>query len=71
MPRIKTYKVIGGTGTLVFMVDHVMGTFQWEGLQIEIKPESENARNTGGKHVLFDVNNTVAPLDLLSVGWKK
>ena len=59
VPRIKTYKVIGGTGTLVFMVDHVMGTFQWEGLQIEIKPESENARNTGGKHVLFDVNNTV------------
>ena len=59
VPRIKTYKVIGGTGTLVFMVDHVMGTFQWEGLQIEIKPESENPRNTGGKHVLFDVNNTV------------
>tara|TARA_B100000767_G_C19760631_1_gene534993 strand:+ start:403 stop:2880 length:2478 start_codon:yes stop_codon:yes gene_type:complete len=60
VPRIKTYKVIGGTGTLVLMVDHVLGTFQWEGMQIEIKPESENARNSGGKHILFDVNNTSA-----------
>ena len=58
VPRIKTYKVIGGTGTLVLMVDHVLGTFQWEGLQIEIKPETENSRNTDGKHLLFDVNNT-------------
>ena len=58
-PRIKTYKVIGGTGTLVFMVDHVIGTFQWEGMQIEIKPESKNPRHSGSKYILFDVNNTI------------
>ena len=60
VPRIKTYKVIGGTGSLVLMMDHVMGTFQWEGTQIEIKPAIESSyRNTDVKHLLFDVNNTI------------
>jgi len=60
VPRIKTYKVIGGTGSLVLMMDYVMGTFQWEGTQIEIKPAREtSSENTDVKHLLFDVNNTV------------
>ncbi|HIN41233.1 MAG TPA: hypothetical protein EYM86_02120 [Flavobacteriales bacterium] len=61
VPRIKTYRVIGGTGTFVFMVDHVMGTFQWEGAQLEVKPFRDVAVNSGNEtrtHILFDVNNT-------------
>ena len=53
VPRIKTYKVIGGTGSLVLMIDHVIGTFQWEGTQIEIKPATEtSSENTDVKHLL-------------------
>ena len=54
VPRIKTYKVIGGSGTLVLMVDHVLGTFQWEGMQIEIKPESKNAKNSNLRYMVND-----------------
>ncbi|PCJ80535.1 MAG: hypothetical protein COA49_08690 [Bacteroidetes bacterium] len=62
VPRIKTYRVIGGTGTFVFMVDHIMGTFQWEGNQLEIKPHSDdvvNSDNESRTHLLFDVNDTM------------
>ena len=57
VPRIRTYKVKGGTGSFVLMTDHVLGTFQHRGMQIEVKPVDDRA--TDGEHILFDVNNLI------------
>ena len=59
VPRIKTYKVRGGTGSFVLMTDYVLGTFQHNGMQIEVKPVDDKA--TDGEHILFDVE-TFSPL---------
>ena len=61
VPRIKTYKVTGGTGSFVLMTDYVLGTFQHNGMQIEVKPIDDKA--TDGEHVLFDVNNLIVGRD--------
>ncbi|MGY8929538.1 MAG: M12 family metallo-peptidase, partial [Flavobacteriales bacterium] len=61
VPRIKTYKVRGGTGSFVLMTDYVLGTFQHNGMQIEVKPIDDKA--TDGEHLLFDVNNLIVGRD--------
>ena len=61
VPRIKTYKVRGGTGSFVLMTDYVLGTFQHNGMQIEVKPVDDKA--TDGEHLLFDVNNLIEGRD--------
>ena len=61
VPRIKTYKVKGGTGSFVLMIDHVLGTFQHNGMQIEVKPVDD--KGTNGEHILFDVNNLIVGRD--------
>jgi len=61
VPRIKTYKVRGGTGSFVLMTDYVLGTFQHNGMQIEVKPIDDKA--TDGEHLLFDVNNLIVARD--------
>lgn len=57
VPRIKTYKVRGGTGSFVLMTHDVMGTFQHNGMQIEVKPT--NDISSDGEHLMFDVNDLV------------
>ena len=61
VPRIKTYKVRGGTGSFVLMTDYVLGTYQHNGMQIEVKPVDDKA--TDGEHILFDVNNLIVDRD--------
>ena len=61
VPRIKTYKVRGGTGSFVLMTDYVLGTFQHNGMQIEVKPIDDKATNR--EHLLFDVNNLIVGRD--------
>jgi len=61
VPRIKTYKVKGGTGSFVLMTDYVLGTFQHNGMQIEVKPINDKA--TDREHLLFDVNNLIVDRD--------
>lgn len=62
LPQLLSYRIVspGIRGTLVIMNDHVMGTFQYKGLQYDVSALRGGA---AGKHVLFLLSDAAHALE--------